>query len=440
MSATRYAAAGDVHIAWAEHGSGPIDIVFCSGFLSHVEHILGHPAPRSVFDRLGSFARVLVFDRRGSGLSDRMVGAPTLEEQMEDVIAVMDAAGSERAALVGFTGGAALAIMAAATYPERCTALIALSGFARNTWAPGYEFAQTEEERQGLRRVLFESWGNGARSAVLFPERGRDRTFVEWFGALERLSAGPGDAQRVFSLLDSIDVRDVLPLVRVPTLVLHPEDPAFLDVQHSEYLAKHIPGAQLVRFPGKDVLPSRRDALDAFIGEIEEFLTGARQQAPATRALATVLFTDIVDSTARVAQLGDDAWGDELGNHERLVRARLDRWNGRPIKSLGDGFLATFDGPTSAVRCALELARDSDALPIRAGLHTGEVEFAGDDVRGLAVHIGARVAALAGPGEVLVSQTVKDLVVGSGLGMEDRGEHKLKGVPGRWRVHRAAPD
>ena len=439
-SRTRYANAGDVHIAWAEMGDGPVDLVFCSAWISHVEHLLAHPLPAAIFDRLARFCRVILFDRRGSGLSDRVLSAPTLEEQMEDILAVMDAAGSHRAAFLGFTGGGPLAILAAATHPSRCSALVLATSFARTGWAPGYEWAPDDEARAAARHHLFASWGDGSRARTMFPGAADDPTFVTWFGALERLSAGPGDARHVFGLLDEVDVRDALPAVQAPTLVLRAQEQTFLDNRHSEYLVRNIPGARLVTYPGADALPVTRVSRDVFVGAVEELLTGARHGPETDRALATVMFTDIVESTARAAQIGDDAWAEMLDRHEHLVRARLDRWGGRTVKSLGDGFLATFDGPTSAVRCAIDLADAAGAtgLPIRAGLHTGEVEWIGDDIRGLAVHIGARVSSLADSGEVLVSQTVKDLVVGSGFEMTDRGEHELKGVPGTWRVHRAS--
>src|SRR3954447_815337 len=437
-SPTRYAKVGDVHIAWSELGDGPTDLVFCSAYVSHVEHLMAHPLPAALFERLARFCRVILFDRRGSGLSDRVLSAPTLEEQMQDILTVMDAAGSERAALVGFTGGGPLAILAAATHPERCSALVLAASFARTGWAPDYEWAPTDEAREPAREHLFASWGDGSRARTMFPSAADDPSFVSWFGALERLSAGPGDARHVFGLLDQVDVRDALPLVQAPTLVLQAEELIFLDIRHSEYLARHIPAARLVRYPGGDALPLTRPGRDAFVGAIEELLTGDRHRPETARTLSTVMFTDIVESTARAARMGDDAWSELLDRHEHLVRARIDRWGGRAVKTLGDGFLATFDGPTSAVRCALEIADAGNAgLPIRAGLHTGEVERIGDDIRGLAVHIGARVSALAGAGEVLVSQTVKDLVVGSGFDMSDRGGHKLKGVPGTWHVHRA---
>jgi class 3 adenylate cyclase len=439
-SPTRYTDTGNGYVAWAAHGDGPVDLVFCGGFISHVEHMLAHPASAGLYDRLAAFSRVLLFDRRGTGLSDRVVQVPTLEDQMQDVIAVMDAAGSERAALVGFTGGASLAITAAATYPERCSALILLSGFARNIWAPDYDWAPPADGRAGQLSTLPETWGTGNRSRFLFPSKSQDPSFVEWFGALERLSAGPGDGRQLLGLLDLMDVRDVLPSVRVPTLVLHPAEPSFLDPRHAEYLTEHIEGARLARFPGADAMPLERAAREMVVGEIEELVTGTRHEISGDRALATVLFTDIVDSTAQSASVGDDAWAGTLEEHEQLVFGTLRQYHGRAVKGLGDGYLATFEGPTSAVRCALELvdASGRSGLPIRAGLHTGEVERVGDDIRGIAVSIGARVSALAGGGEVLVSQTVKDLVVGSGLGMQDRGEHELKGVPGTWRVHRAS--
>ena len=437
-SPTRYAKAGDVHIAWAEMGDGPVDVVFCNGYVSHVEHLFTPSPLRATFERISRFGRIIVLDRRSSGLSDRAVGPPTLEEQMEDVTAVLDAAGSERAALFGFTAGGALAVLLAATFPERCSSLILLTSFARTQWADDYDWALSDEDRRATREALFANWGTGMQALAAFPSRARDPDFVAWFGTLERLSGGPGDARRFFDLIDDVDVRDVLPSVRVPTLVLHPAEPGFFDVRHSEYLAGRIPGARLARFPGPDLIPSEREARDVFAGEIEEHLTGARRGPEPDRALATILFTDIVDSTRRAAEAGDHEWAELLDNHERVVHAALQRWSGRAVKGLGDGFLATFDGPTSAVRCALEVVDESSAtgLPIRAGLHIGEVERVGGDVRGIAVHIGARVAALAGADEVLVSQTVKDLVVGSGLEMSDRGEHELKGVPGTWRVHR----
>jgi class 3 adenylate cyclase len=438
-SPTRYARAGDVHIAWAELGDGPMDLVFCSAYVSHVEHLLAHPQPAAIFERLARFARVILFDRRGSGLSDRVLSTPTLEEQMQDVVAVMDAAGSDRAALLGFTGGGPLAVLAAATLPERCSALVLAAAFARAGRADNYEWPPSDEEWEAGRDAFFARWGDGSRVRTLFPSMIDDPSFVTWFGALERLSAGPGDARRVFELLHAVDVRHALPSVRVPTLVLHPDETAFLDVRHSEYLAARIAGARLARYPGPDALPVTRASRDAFIGEVEELLTGARKGSEVDRALATVMFTDIVGSTERAARVGDDAWTETLDRHAELVRRALVRWRGRAVKSMGDGFLATFDGPTSAVRCALDVAGASGTagLPIRIGLHAGEVERLEGDVRGLAVHIGARISALAGPGEVLVSQTVKDLIVGSGIGLDDRGEHELKGVPGRWRVHLA---
>src|SRR3954468_11436972 len=257
-SPTRYAKAGDVHIAWSELGDGPTDLVFCSAYVSHVEHLMAHPLPAALFERLARFCRVILFDRRGSGLSDRVLSAPTLEEQMQDILTVMDAAGSERAALMGFTGGGPLAILAAATHPERCSALVLAASFARTGWAPDYEWAPTDEAREPARAHLFASWGDGSRARTMFPSAADDPSFVSWFGALERLSSGPGDARHVFGLLDQVDVRDALPLVQAPTLVLQADELIFLDIRHSEYLARHIPAARLVRYPGGDALPLTR--------------------------------------------------------------------------------------------------------------------------------------------------------------------------------------
>jgi pimeloyl-ACP methyl ester carboxylesterase len=323
---TRYAKAGDVHIAWTELGSGPIDLIFCSAYISHVEHMLRHPAPATFFEALGRFCRVILFDRRGAGLSDRIVLAPTLEEQMEDVIAVMDAAGSERAALIGFVAGTQLAVTAAATYPDRCAALILLCGFARTAWAPDYDWATRPEDRPALASRQTDRWGDGARAAMLFPDRRSDEAFLNWFGELERLSSGPGDAQHLFALIDEVDVRHVLPSVHAPTLVMHPAEPSWLDSRHAQYLADHIPGARLATYPGSDAIPIERAARETVVGEIEELLTGARGAAVVDRALATVLFTDIVDSTARAARVGDDAWACTLETHVQLVIGYLLRF------------------------------------------------------------------------------------------------------------------
>jgi class 3 adenylate cyclase len=436
VPAAKYTRSGDLHIAYATVGEGPVDLVWVPSWISQFEHVFNEPTLAAAFERLGSFSRVIMFDRRGSGLSDPMVGAPTLEEQMDDVLAVMEAVGSERAALMGTLEGGPMAAMFAATHPDRTVALILYATFARTMPAPGYDWPPPPEERAGRIELALEHWGEGWVASSVAPSRQGDPKFLEWAARLERLAASPGTIRRIFELMARVDVRDVLPTIPVPTLVLHRRDDSFMHVEHSRYLAEHIPGARYVELEGSDDLFSVGD-VDAVLGEIEEFLTGERHDSEPDRMLATVLFTDIVDSTTRAASLGDAAWRRVLEDHDRLVRVALDRHRGREVKTLGDGFLATFDGPARAIRAAASIAEavQSVGLEVRAGLHTGECEVLGDDVGGLAVHIGARVMAEAGPGEVLVSGTVKDLVVGSGIEFEDRGQRELKGVPGAWRLY-----
>ena len=436
---TRYAKSGDLHIAYQVVGDGPIDLVYVPTWFSQVEHLWEHPAVARFFERLASFSRLIMFDRRGAGLSDPVLTAATLEDQMDDVCAVMDAAGSERAAIFAQIEGGAMATLFAATYPDRTNALVLYSAFARTTWAPGYEWAQKPEVRQENVADIFEHWGEGGRAAVLAPSLADDREFTEWLAKLERLAASPGTLRKILAYVGEADVRGVLDTIRVPTLVLHRKDADFIDIRHSRYLAEHIPGARYVELPGQDTLLVVGDT-DAALDEIEEFLTGSRAQREPDRILATVMFTDIVGSTERAAELGDQRWRELLRRHDALVRRHLERSRGRAVKTTGDGFLATFDGPARAIRCATSIAdavRDL-GVEIRAGLHTGECEVIGDDVGGLAVHIGARVAQRAGPGEVLVSSTVKDLVVGSGIEFADRGAQELKGVPGEWRLFAVA--
>jgi len=437
--AARYTRSGDLNIAYVTLGEGPLDLVWVPPWISQVEHLFEEPSLAAAFERLAGFARLIMFDRRGSGLSDPMVGAPTLEEQMDDVLAVMEAAGSERAAILGTLEGGPMAAMFAATHPERVSALVLYSTFARTLPAPGYEWPPAREEREARMALALEHWGQGFVAGGVAASRQGDPRFLEWAGRLERLAASPGTIARVFDLIGEWDVRDVLPTIRVPTLVVHRREDSFIKVEHGRYLGEQIPGARYVELEGSDNLFSTGDT-DAVIGEIEEFLTGERHEREPDRMLATVMFTDIVESTTRAAALGDSAWRDLLGEHDRLVRLALERHRGREVKTTGDGFLATFDGPARAIRAAASIAEGvrTLGLQVRAGLHTGECEVMDEDVRGLAVHIGARVMGKAGPGEVLVSSTVKDLVVGSGIAFEDRGEHDLRGVPGRWRLHAVA--
>ena len=432
----RYAKSGDLHIAYAVEGDGPMDLVWIPPWVSQVEYLWSEPSLERVMQRLTQFARMITFDRRGSGLSDPFFGAPTLEDQMDDVLAVMDAAGSERAAIVGTLEGGPMAALFAATYPERTDALVLYATFARATWAPDYEWAWPAEMRNEHIDEWLEHWGEGMIAGSVAPSQMSDPAFVEWAGRLERLAASPGTIRRIFELIGSFDVRDVLPSIRVPTLVMHREHDDFLKVEHSRYIASKIPGARYVELEGIDNMFSVGDS-EAVIGEIEEFLTGTRHEHEPDRMLATVLFTDICDSTRKAAEMGDRGWRFLLERHDALFRQALARHRGREVKRTGDGFLATFDGPARAIRCAASVteAMGSLGLQIRAGLHTGELEVMDGDLGGLAVHIASRVMGQAGANEVLVSGTVKDLVVGSGIDFEDRGERELRGVPGEWRLY-----
>jgi pimeloyl-ACP methyl ester carboxylesterase len=430
---TRYVRSGDVHIAYQVVGDGPTDLVYVPSWISQIEHYWDEPAVARYFNRIASFSRLIMFDRRGVGLSDPVAGTPTLEEQMDDVVAVMDAAGSARAAVFAWLEGGAMAALFAATHPERTRALALYEAMPRMSWAPDYDWPPTREQRE---EALKAPWGDGTRIIGLAPSAASDPRLVEWFGRLERLAASPGTAAKLMMLNAEVDVRAVLPSITVPTLVLHREGDRFIDIRHSRYLAEHIPGARYVELPGAEVFSFGSEG-DQLLDEIEEFLTGARQAPHLERVLCTVLFADIVDSTRTAAELGDRRWRDVLASIEASVMRELAQHRGRAVKTLGDGFLATFDGPARGIRCAAAIRdsiRTQFGLEVRSGLHTGEVEMIAGDVGGIAVHIGARVGAHAIPGEVLVSGTVKDLVVGSGIAFEDRGEHELRGVPGQWRL------
>jgi class 3 adenylate cyclase len=432
----RYAKSGDLHIAYAVEGDGPIDVVWIPPWVSQVEYLWAEPSLERVMDRLTQFARVITFDRRGSGLSDPLFGAPTLEDQMDDVLAVMDAAGSDSAAICGTLEGGPMAALFAATFPDRTDALILYATFARATWAPDYEWAWSADERDMHMAELVARWGEGLVASSVAPSQSGDPGFMEWAGRLERLAASPSTIRRIFDLIGEFDVRDVLPSIRVPTLVMHRTGDRFIKVEHSRYIASKIPGARYVELEGDENMFSVGD-WEGLIGELEEFLTGTRHEREPDRMLATVLFTDICESTQRAAEMGDRGWRFLLERHDALFRQALERHRGREVKRTGDGFLATFDGPARAIRCAASIteAMGSLGLQVRAGLHTGELEVMDGDLSGLAVHIASRVMSAAGPNEVLVSGTVKDLVVGSGIDFEDRGERELRGVPGEWRLY-----
>jgi len=435
VSPTRYAKSGDLHIAYQVAGESDISLVHVPTWMGQIEVLVEEPSVETFIARVCSYARVISFDRRGAGLSDPWLGVPTLEEQMDDVLAVMEATGTERAALMASLEGGPLAMLLAATHPDRVSSLILYCTFSRSRWAPDYDWVPPDEERDARIAATVAQWGQGGVPLALAPSKAGDPAFADWAGRMERYSASPGTMSKIMAAIGKTDVRHVLPSIRVPTLIMHRREDPFMKVEHSRYLAEHIPGARYVELEGTDSLFSVGDS-ESILGEIEEFLTGARQEPEPDRVLATVLFTDICGSTERAAVLGDRAWRELLERHDRVVGREVTRHRGRAVKFTGDGVLATFDGPARAIRAATAIGEEVRRLgiEIRAGLHTGECEVMRADVGGMAVHIGARVMARAGPGEVLVSSTVKDLVVGSGIEFAERGEHELKGVPGEWRL------
>ena len=429
---TQYTKSGDVHIAYQVTGAGPLDLVFVPGFVSHLEYQWEYPESARFFERLASFSRLIRFDKRGTGLSDRVGGIPSLEQRMDDVRAVMDAVGSERAALFGISEGGPMSLLFAATYPARTAALVIYGSYARRSWAADHPFGRTVEEMDRVLDTMEREWGGPVGMDIWAPSMIGDERFRHWWANYLRLAASPGAAVTVMRMNMEIDVRHVLPSVRVPTLIVHRTGDRLTFVEQGRYLAERIPGARLAELPGDDHMPFLDS--DQIIDEVEEFLTGTRQVAETDRVLATVLFTDIAGSTERAAALGDRRWRDVLAGYYGTARRELARFRGREVDTAGDGLFAAFDGPARAVRCAEAISAGvrSLGIEVRAGLHTGECEMIGDKVGGIAVHIGARVASLARPGEVLVSNTVKDLVAGSGLTFTERGVHALKGVPGEW--------
>ena len=432
----RYARNGDVSLAYQVTGEGPLDLVFVSGFVSHQEVLWEHPRPVQMAKRLESFSRLVRYDKRGQGLSDRPARPPTLEESMDDLRAVLDAAGCERAALFGVSEGGPMCQLFAATHPDRASALVLYGTYARATRAPDYPIGFPPELMDTFNDAMLDGWGGPVGIEQFAPSHAEDPEFRDWWARLLRSGTSPHGATALLALYKEIDTRSVLANIGVPTLVLHRRDDILVREPQAAYLAEHIPGARYVVLDGDDHLVFAGDQ-DAILDQVEEFLTGTRRVPEEDRILATVMFTDIVSSTRHAAELGDRRWRDLLVRHDELVRRQLDRHRGRAVKSLGDGFLATFDGPARAIRCAGAISEEVRRLgvEIRAGLHTGECEVIGEDVGGMAVHIGARVGAKAEPGQVLVSSTVRDLVVGSGIEFVERGAHELKGVPGEWRLY-----
>jgi pimeloyl-ACP methyl ester carboxylesterase len=436
---TRYTKSGDVNIAYQVVGDGALDLVYVSGWISNVELAWEEPTYARFLRRLASFSRLITFDKRGTGLSDPVPlhELPTLEERMDDLRAVLDAVGSEQAALFGHSEGGNMSVLFAAAHPERTVALVTFGIFAKRLWSPDYPWAPTPEARARMIDQLERDWGGDMDVTELAP--GADEAFRRRLATYLRRSASPGAAAALLRMNTEIDTRAVLPTIRVPTLVLHRSGDKDANVEEGRWIASQIPGARFVELPGVDHMPWVGDQ-DAVLDEVQEFLTGVRPPPEPDRVLATVLFTDIVGSTERATELGDRRWRELLERHHDLVRRQLERFQGREVDTAGDGFLAAFDGPARGIRCARAIggAIGELGLDIRAGLHTGECELLGGKVAGVAVHTGARVAARAGPGEVLVSQTVKDLVAGSGIEFDDRGVHELKGVPGAWRLYAVA--
>lgn len=438
---TRYAKSGDCHIAYQVVGEGSLDVVFIPGFVSHLEHAWDEPRFAHFYRRLASFSRLILFDKRGTGMSDPVPiqQLPTLEQRMDDVRAVMDAAGSQRAALVGVSEGGPLNLLFAATHPDRTVAMVIIGSFARIAWAPDFAFGTKPDVWRALLERMEQGWGQGVLLSAFAQSLSTNVAARDWWARFQRQAASPGAAGALMRMIYEIDTRAILPAIRVPTLILHRTEDRMVPVEHARYLSRHIAGARYVEVPGADHFFFTGDA-DAYLDQIEEFLTGERHAGASDRVLATVLFADIAGSTERATQLGDSRWHELLDSFYSIARRQLERFRGREIDTAGDGFFAAFDGPARAIRCAAAIGSGVRllGLEVRAGVHTGECEVMGAKIGGIAVHIGARVAGQAEPGEVLVSGTVKDLVAGSGILFCDRGAHVLKGVPGEWHLYTVA--
>jgi pimeloyl-ACP methyl ester carboxylesterase len=434
---TRYAKSGELNIAYQVFGDGDLKLVLIPGWASNVENIWTLPEFAEFADKLAQFARVILLDRRGTGLSDPVVNPPTLEERMDDVRAVIDAAGWERAAIWGISEGGPMAMMFAATYPDRVQALVLYGTFARFSRGDDYPHGYPPEANAKWVADLETTWGSGELSRSFAPSISNDAATMRILARLERMAMSPGTAHKLFGLLTQTDVRHVLPAIRVPTLILHRAEDKPVRVGHARYLAERIAGARYVELPGSDHMPMMGD-VDALLDEVREFLTGERAAPESDRILATILFCDIVDSTIRAAELGDHEWKRLLLQFYAMVDGKLHHFRGRKLDTAGDGLFAAFDGPARAVRCGAALVEAAKALSlqVRVGVHTGECEVLGEKYSGIAVHLGARVASAADPGQVLVTSTVKDLVVGSGIHFEDLGSRTLKGVPDQWRLFR----
>jgi len=431
---TQYAKCDDIHIAYQVFGDGPIDLVLIPGFVSHIENYWDEPSFAHWLNRLGTFSRVVMFDKRGTGMSDHVIDLPSMDERMDDVRAVLDAVGIESAVIFGISEGGPMATLFAGTHPERCQSLILYGSFASfSSWF------SNNEDLEALFEYIDQDWGSGSSLPMFAPSRKDDVSFQNWWGRFERLGANPSAAITLMKMNSQIDISDILPSIRVSTLVIHRTDDVTIDVDGGRYLGANIPNAKYVELAGMDHLPFVGENSEQIIDTIEEFLTGSKPIDFSDRVLATVLFTDIVNSTSQAEALGDRKWLELLKKHDNVIRKEINRFRGLEVKTLGDGFLVTFDGPARAISCAFEINEvlSSLGIEIRMGLHTGEVEFSGGDVLGIAVNISSRIANLAGSGEVLVSRTVRDLVAGSGIQFEERGSNKLSGISDKMNLYLA---
>lgn len=432
---TRYARSGDIHLAYQVIGEGRRDLVLAAGWLSHLETFWEEPGLAHLFHRLAAFTRLIVFDKRGTGMSDRTAAVvQPLEERIDDVRAVLDAAGSSTATLLAIHEAGPMALLYAASHPERLDALVLYGSWPKGTRSDDYPWAPSTTFHERVAAAISERWGTGMSAPIMSPSRVEDGELREWYARHERLGASPGAALAAAAFSAQTDVREVLASINVPTLIVHRGGDRVADIGGARYMAEHIPGATLVELSGDDHWIGTDG--DQVLDVIEEFVTGTAPAPPANRILATILFTDLVRSTDHAAKLGDARWRDILDRHDAIVGRELDRYRGRLVKGTGDGVLATFDGPARAIGCALAIRTALRSLDVemRAGVHCGEIEVRNDDIAGIAVHLASRVMAIAGPGEVVVSRTVADLVVGSGLAFDDLGDHELKGIPGSWRL------
>jgi pimeloyl-ACP methyl ester carboxylesterase len=441
-SETRYARSGDIHIAYQVVGEGELDLVFVPGWVSNVELVWEEASARRFLERLASFSRLVLFDKRGTGLSDPVSDdqLPTMEQRMDDVRAVMDAAHMQSAALFGVSEGVPMSALFAATYPERTTALVLYGGYAKRRYSGDYPWAPTPEERQVFFDAIERQWGGVVDLGELAPSVAGDERFKQWWATYLRRSASPMRALALARMNTEIDIRSILPTIRVPTLILHRSGDHDVDVRGARWMATQIPNVRYVELPGEDHLPFVGDS-SALLDEIQEFLTGQRAAVVPDSVLGTLLFTDMVESTPRAAELGNTRWAALVENHFQVLRQQLGRFRGKEVHTTGDGLLATFDGPARAVQCGramIEAVRPL-GIQIRVGLHTGEYELIGQEVAGLAIHIAARVMSKAGASQVWVSSTVKDLIAGSGIEFADEGMHALKGVAGEWHLYSVAP-